>query len=88
MFVEPLSLGKVAEHPELVTYTLIDSADRRLILRPLLPGDIQGLTVFLQGLSHETRMFHSFTSYDEKCAKDLCDSINVYDKLRARSPGI
>ena len=80
--MELLSLGKVVEHPELVTYTLIDSADGRLILRPLVPRDVKELTVFLKGLSPETRKFHSFSSYDEKCAKDLCDSINVYDKLR------
>ena len=82
MNIEPLSLGKVAEQPLCATYTLIDSPDRRLVLRPLNPRDVQGLTIFLEGLSQETRGFHSFSSYDEKCATDLCNSINVYDKLR------
>ena len=80
--MDSLSLGKVAENPELATYTLFDSTDMRLILRPLVPSDVKELTVFLEGLSPETRMFHSFSSYDEKGAIKLCDSINVYDKLR------
>jgi len=52
------------------------------VLRPLMPDDVQGLAVFLEGFSQGTRKFHSFASYDIKCAKTLCDSINVYDKLR------
>ena len=81
-----LTLAEVAAHPELVTYT-VDGAVAPgsagdCVLRPLLPGDVDGLAVFLAALSPQTRRFSTFASYDRAMAAELCDAINRYDKLR------
>lgn len=81
-----LTLAEVAAHPELAAYAL-DSAVASgsvgdCVLRPLLPGDVDGLAEFLAVLSPATRRFSTFVSYDRAMAAELCDSINRYDKLR------
>src|SRR5690606_14418874 len=44
--------------------------------------DTEELGKFLHNLSPSTREFSTFDSYDEPMARELCDAINKYDKLR------
>ncbi|USN97445.1 MAG: GNAT family N-acetyltransferase [Candidatus Nomurabacteria bacterium] len=53
-----------------------------LAVRPLVNEDIEMLGEFLANLSSDTREFSTFDTYDEVMAKELCDAINKYDKLR------
>lgn len=76
-----LTIGKVFDDPNLVTYPLaLPSA--KALFRPLQAEDIDQLTTFLENLSPITRTFSIFSSYDREGAQKLCDAINRYDKLR------
>lgn len=77
-----LTLSDVATQPKLATYTLTLSSGEEVVLRPLEPSDFNELTTFLQGLSSKTRTLSKFDSYDTATAKEFCDAINKYDKLR------
>ena len=39
-------------------------------------------TIFLKNLSFQTREFYTFPTFDSKMARELCNAINKYDKLR------
>ncbi|MEO3822824.1 GNAT family N-acetyltransferase [Actinomadura sp. B10D3] len=53
-----------------------------VVLRPLEHADADGLAGFLRGLSDESRRFSTFDGYDLAAARELCDAIARYDKLR------
>lgn len=76
------TLQTIADNPEILTETLTTSTGEEFVLRPLMPTDVQGLTLFLQSLAEETRRFSTFASYDKVYAQELCDAIARYDKLR------
>ena len=76
------TISKVAESPDLITKEVVLTDGEKVIFRPLNQDDINKLTEFLQGLSVETRRFSTFEGYDTVAAKELCDAINKYDKLR------
>jgi GNAT superfamily N-acetyltransferase len=82
LYSTQLTLDKVTKNPEYATFTLVDSLEHKIVLRPLMSDDVNELAVFLEGLSMQTRLYHSFTSYGIKEAREMCKSINVYDKLR------
>ena len=76
------SLSNIADQPEIATYSITLDSDEKIIVRPLVPSDVHKLATFLQGLSQETRRLSTFNGYDLEAAKELCDAINKYDKLR------
>jgi GNAT superfamily N-acetyltransferase len=77
-----LTLSEIAKHPEITTWNITLPEGKGLLLRPLVAQDVDLLAHFLEGLSPRTRDFHSYPSYDMKEARELCDAINRYDKLR------
>jgi len=85
LFYDPtmnFTLSQIAAHPETVTHTFSLDNGEKITFRPLEHTDLDGLTLFLQGLSPDTRAFSTFASYDDVMARELCDAINKYDKLR------
>jgi len=77
-----LTLEGVAKQPSIVTSPITLSDGEKLLFRPLESGDVAQLSTFLQGLSPETRRLSTFDGYDLEMAKELCNAINKYDKLR------
>src|SRR5680860_193286 len=77
-----LTLAEVASNPQILTFLLHSKNYEGLIFRPLQFNDSQSLSNFLGSLSAETRHFYTLDSYDIHTAKELCDSIGKYDKLR------
>ena len=77
----PLTLNDIAQNPEKFSQSFTVQ-NEELLLRPLLPTDVEKLTRFLQRLSEKTRRLSTFESYDSTTAQELCDAINRYDKLR------
>ncbi|SPT60812.1 GNAT family N-acetyltransferase [Actinomadura madurae] len=77
-----LTLGEIAEAPEVLTYRLSLRDGPEVVLRPLVHADAEGLAGFLRGLSGESRRFSTFDGYDLAAARELCDAIARYDKLR------
>ncbi|MFB7757707.1 hypothetical protein ACFC18_50425, partial [Streptomyces sp. NPDC056121] len=45
-------------------------------------SDVERLAGFLEGLSPESRRLSTFDGYDLAAARELCDAIARYDKLR------
>jgi len=77
-----LTLSDVKRQPSLLTYNLVLLSREKVILRPLKYKDLNNLTIFLKNLSSKTRKFYNFPTFDLKMAKELCNAINKYDKLR------
>jgi len=78
----PLTLDKVARNPEAFATPFALATGETLLLRPLLPDDVQKLAHFLAALSPESRRLSTFPGYDRATAQELCDAIARYDKLR------
>jgi len=78
----PLTLSEVAKSPSLLTFEITLPTGEDVIFRPLEPHDATLLAQFLEDLSPQTREFYTLDSYDIRTAKELCDAINRYDKLR------
>jgi GNAT superfamily N-acetyltransferase len=77
-----LTLGQIAEDPTVLTRRLNTADGPEIVLRPLTHGDAEPLSGFLQGLSRESRRFSTFPGHDLAAARELCDAIARYDKLR------
>ncbi len=77
-----LNLLDVALNPQLLTKELRVQNNKKIILRPLEVKDVKLLSTFLKNLSPKTRKFYTCKSYDYSYAKELCNAINRYDKLR------
>ncbi|MCA9386149.1 GNAT family N-acetyltransferase [Candidatus Dojkabacteria bacterium] len=77
-----VDLQKITDNPIDYTVTIPLKGEYKLIWRPLEHNDIKKLTKFLSRLSDETRNMYILDSYDEQMAKELCDAIAKYDKLR------
>ena len=75
------TLNKVFNNPKLFEYK-IKFKENYITLRPLLSTDRNLLTQFLQSLSKTTQEYYILDSYDRKAAKQMCEDINKYDKLR------
>ena len=78
----PLTLADVARNPADFATPLRLAMGEQMILRPLLPSDVEKLARFLDGLSAESRRLSTFSGYDQDAAAELCDAIARYDKLR------
>lgn len=72
----------VSENKKRFTDELVLGNGERVVLRPLVPEDVQKLARFLERLSVKTREQSTFSSYDIAMAQELCEAINRYDKLR------
>lgn len=77
-----LGLSDVALNPKLLTRELKILNNEKIIFKPLENKDIKSLSKFLKDLSLETRKFYTCKNYNYSYAKELCDAINRYDKLR------
>ncbi|WP_030613903.1 GNAT family N-acetyltransferase [Streptomyces sclerotialus] len=77
-----LSLTEIAEDPVILTRRLKPPGGRVLVFRPLTCADAERLAAFLTALSPETRRLSTFDGYDLAAARELCDAIARYDKLR------
>ncbi|MEM7537719.1 MAG: GNAT family N-acetyltransferase [Chloroflexota bacterium] len=77
-----LTLDAVAKEPMLLTFEMRLPTDRKAIFRPLVPEDETQLAHFLEILGKPTRRFYSVPDDVAPYAKELCEAINRYDKLR------
>ncbi|MFJ9036819.1 GNAT family N-acetyltransferase [Streptomyces sp. NPDC102406] len=77
-----LTLAEIAENPSCLTRRLKPPSGPEITLRPLKHTDTVCLADFLDGLSPETRRFIAFDGQGLATARDLCDAIARYDKLR------
>ncbi|MFC4467940.1 GNAT family N-acetyltransferase [Streptomyces xiangluensis] len=77
-----LTLTEIAEDP-LVLERRLDLRDgTEVVFRTLTHTDAERLAGFLEGLSPESRRLSTFDGYDLAAARELCDAIARYDKLR------
>ncbi|MEU1394194.1 MULTISPECIES: GNAT family N-acetyltransferase [unclassified Nonomuraea] len=77
-----LTLTAVAEDPLVLTRRLKLKDGSDVVFRPLMHTDAERLAAFLEGLSAESRRLSTFDGYDLEAARELCDAIARYDKLR------
>ncbi|MER5977277.1 GNAT family N-acetyltransferase [Streptomyces sp. NPDC001857] len=77
-----LTLAEVAAEPALLTRRVDLGDGTEAVFRPLTHADTEGLAEFLRELSPESRRFSTFGGYDLAFARELCDAIARYDKLR------
>jgi len=77
-----LTLKEFEVNPNLYSWEIKTQLGEEITLRPLQQPDTQKLTTFLENLSLGTRKLSTFDSYDAVTAKELCDAISKYDKLR------
>ncbi len=78
----PLKLSDIVEKPGMFTSEVVLPSGEKAVFRPLKKNDSQILTIFLENLSKSTREYYTLDSYDLSTAKEMCDAINRYDKLR------
>ncbi|WP_329436829.1 GNAT family N-acetyltransferase [Streptomyces sp. NBC_01280] len=77
-----LTLTDIAGDPLVLTSRLRLRHGAKAVLRPLVHADAERLAGFLDGLSPESRRLSTFDGYDLAAARELCDAIARYDKLR------
>jgi diamine N-acetyltransferase len=77
-----LTLYQLARAPGFINYRLPLQTAGSVILCPLLATDIDVLADFLAGLGPETRRFWQRDRFDRVAARELCEAIARYDKLR------
>jgi diamine N-acetyltransferase len=77
-----LTLDAIAKNPALYKFTIFTSNDEKMLLRPLEPTDEKELTELIKNLSSITKKFYSYNEPAEQIAKEHCEAINKYDKLR------
>ena len=77
-----LTVATVAASPEPVTMPLEDPQADGASLRPLRADDVDALAELLESFSPLTRRRWNLATYDRAMARELCDAIGRYDKLR------
>ena len=77
----------MASRPEVATYRLDLPGGERLVIRPLTAEDEAALAAFFAGLSPHTRRFSNYTGDAGSMARELCEVIARYDKLRMVAAG-
>ncbi|OKJ13538.1 GNAT family N-acetyltransferase [Kitasatospora sp. CB01950] len=77
-----LSLTDIAENPLRLTRRPNAEDGSVVVFRPLTHADSGRLADFLAALSPASRRFSTFDGYDLAHARELCDAIARYDKLR------
>ncbi|MEU3556406.1 GNAT family N-acetyltransferase [Streptomyces fragilis] len=79
---EVLTLTGIAADPLCLTCRLRARDGAELVLRPLVHADAAGLAGFLAAMSAASRRFSTFDGYGLATAREVCDAIARYDKLR------
>ena len=84
-----LILDQIARHPETATFPFDLPGGVPARLRPLDPGDEPRLARFFDQLSETSKRFYSVGPDTAGLAREHCEAINRYDKLRfvLESPG-
>lgn len=77
-----LTLQDFEQNSKQYTWEVQTQSGENITFRPLLHSDLDRLTSFLENLSTDTRRLSTFDSYDKVTARELCDAISKYDKLR------
>lgn len=77
-----ITLTEVADDPLVLTRRLALDDASFVVFRPLARTDADRLAGFLSDLSPETRRLSPFDGYGLATARELCDAIARYDKLR------
>jgi len=77
-----LNLEDVSKNPDSLTQEIVLNSGMKVMLRPLDGSDIHLLADFLEQLTPATREYYVLTSYDTTMAKELCNAIGRYNKLR------
>ncbi|MFF5725327.1 GNAT family N-acetyltransferase [[Kitasatospora] papulosa] len=77
-----LTLRDIAGDPLCLTRRLTIGDGSEVVLRPLVHADAVRLAAFLDALSCGSRRFSTFEGYDLAAAREMCDAIARYDKLR------
>lgn len=77
-----LTLQEIAEDPGVLTHGLDLADGTAVVFRPLVRTDTERLAHFLGGLSPGSRRLSTFDGYGVAAARELCDAIARYDKLR------
>ncbi|MGW1467436.1 GNAT family N-acetyltransferase [Streptomyces sp. NPDC002308] len=77
-----LTLPEIAEDPGVLTHRLELADGAAAVFRPLVRTDAEPLARFLGDLSAESRRLSTFDGYGIAAARELCDAIARYDKLR------
>jgi diamine N-acetyltransferase len=77
-----LTLYQVARAPGFIHYRVSLQTAGKVIFCPLLAEDIDVLADFLSSLGPETRRFWQRERFDRVAARELCEAIARYDKLR------
>ncbi|MEV6261286.1 GNAT family N-acetyltransferase [Streptomyces sp. NPDC051784] len=77
-----LTLTQIAQKPDLLTRRPETHGIPDVVIRPLANADCEQLGRWLAALTPETRRFSTFDGYDLAAARELCDAIGRYDKLR------
>ena len=77
-----LSLDAIAQNPQDYQFPINSHNGEYFILRPLEKKDEAKLAELIESLSVETKRFIAVNKSSESIAKEQCDAINKYDKLR------
>lgn len=77
-----LTIADIANNPLAVRFEIQSSQNEKFILRPLEQHDEHTLLDLLHSLSEQTKRFYSYTDPLDAVAKEMCDAINKYDKVR------
>lgn len=75
------TLTDIKENPNVLTYE-VSWGRYDLLLRPLENNDLEIIAKFLEELSVDTRVNYVLDNYGSDTAREFCDSIARYDKLR------
>lgn len=77
-----LDLHTIAKNPQNYQFSMVSTKGEFFLLRPLEKKDEARLADLIEGLSEETKKFISVNKSSESIAREQCDAINRYDKLR------
>ncbi len=77
-----LTLDAVAKNPIQYSSVLENINGEKFILRPLDSRDEEMLVNLIENLSSKTKKFYSYDEPAGQIAKEHCEAINKYDKLR------
>lgn len=77
-----LNLETIARNPQDYQFPVSLETKEEFLLRPLEKKDETKLAELIESLSLQTRKFYSYTEPASSIAREHCEAINKYDKLR------
>lgn len=77
-----LDLETIARNPQDYIFPISSQRGEKFLLRPLENKDEVKLSNLIESLSVETKIFCSYAEPSDVIAKEHCEAINKYDKLR------